>query len=72
MEEALREPEEKNRNLIEYANDAIFTLNLNGAFQLVNKKFEEITGFKREEVMGKKMAEIKLIDPEYSELVNQD
>ncbi|RJS73112.1 hybrid sensor histidine kinase/response regulator [Methanophagales archaeon] len=72
VEEALRESEEKNRNLIEYANDAIFTLNLNGAFQLVNKKFEEITGFKREEVMGKKIAEIKLIDPEYSELVDQD
>lgn len=70
VEEALRESEEKNRNLIEYANDAIFTLDLNGAFQMVNKKFEEITGFKREEVMGK--AEMKLIEPEYSELVNQD
>lgn len=70
VEEALRESEEKNRNLIEYANDAIFTLDLNGAFQMVNKRFEEITGFKREEVMGK--AEMKLIEPEYSELVNQD
>ncbi len=72
VEEALRESEEKNRNLIEYANDAIFTLDLNGAFQLVNKKFEEITGIKREEVIGKKMVEIELIEPEYSELVDQD
>jgi len=72
VEEALRESEEKNRNLIENANDAIFTLDLDGAFQLVNKKFEEITGFAREEVLGKKMEELKLIEQGYSETMAND
>ena len=72
VEEALRESEEKNRNLIENANDAIFTLDLGGAFQLVNKKFEEITGFEREELIRKKMEELKLIEQGYSEIVAND
>ncbi|MDO8141491.1 MAG: PAS domain S-box protein [Candidatus Brocadiales bacterium] len=59
----LRESEEKYRESINLANDAIFTLDADSA-QIVdsNKKAEEITGYSRHELSKKKIWEIV---PEY-------
>ncbi|MCX5638549.1 MAG: PAS domain S-box protein [Planctomycetota bacterium] len=51
-EEALRESEEKYRDLFENAREAIVTLDLKGDITGVNKLVEEY-GFKREELIGK-------------------
>jgi PAS domain S-box-containing protein len=52
-EEALRESEEKYRDLFENVREAIITVDLNGNIADVNKLAEEY-GFKREELKGKK------------------
>ncbi len=52
----LRESEEKYRDLFENANDAIFTLDLEGSFTSLNKKTEELSGYKREELLQKKIS----------------
>jgi len=51
-EEALRESEEKYRDLFENAREAIITLDLRGNITGVNKLAEEY-GFKREELIGR-------------------
>jgi PAS domain S-box-containing protein len=51
-EEALRESEEKYRDLFENAREAILTLDLKGNINSVNKLVEEY-GFKREDLIGK-------------------
>jgi len=50
-------------NIIENANDIIYILDKNGNFKLVNKKAEEITGYRREELIGKHFTEV--LAPEY-------
>jgi len=52
-EEALKESEEKYHNLIELANDAIVSINMNGMIIGFNKKAEEMFCYSREEVIGK-------------------
>ena len=52
-EEALRESEHGYRNLVETAQDAIFTLSTDGVLTSLNKAFEEITGWPVAEWMGK-------------------
>jgi two-component system cell cycle sensor histidine kinase/response regulator CckA len=56
-EEALRESEEKYRNLFENANDIIFISDLKGNVTSANKAVEEY-GFRKDEVVGKKMLEL--------------
>jgi len=56
MEESLRESEEKHRNLLENARDTIIALDLDGNVTFVNRVIEEY-GFKKDEVLGKSMAE---------------
>jgi PAS domain S-box-containing protein len=48
-----RELEEKYRNTIEYANDAILTMDNKGRISSFNKKAEEMFGYDRAEVMDK-------------------
>ena len=54
--EALRESEEKYRNLLENARDTIMTRDLNGTVTFVNRVVEEY-GFKKDEIVGKSMGE---------------
>jgi PAS domain S-box-containing protein len=57
MQKALEESEKKYRMLIENAVDPIVVLDKKGKFINVNKKVEEILGYKREELIGKKFTE---------------
>lgn len=57
-EEALRHSVERYRNLVENARDAIFTLSGEGVLTSLNPAFEKITGWKREDWIGKYFQEI--------------
>jgi len=54
MERELRESEERFRNLVEIANDGIIIADSEKNIIMFNRKAEEIFGYKREEVIGKK------------------
>jgi len=56
IEEALMESEERYRTIIEYSNDMIWTLDIQGGFLFFNKRSEEITGFKLKDWQGKSFA----------------
>ena len=65
-EEALRESEERFRELFENANDLIYTHDLQGNFTSLNRAGEEITGYTREEAVKLNMSQV--IAPEYLEI----
>jgi len=67
-EEALRESEEKYRNLFENAADAIFTLDLKGNVTSMNKIALDY-GFKRDEILGKSM--FKFIPKKYWPMISK-
>src|SRR3989440_279892 len=64
-EEALRESEERYRDLFENANDIIYTHDLAGNYTSVNKVCEKITGYTRDEALGMNLTQS--IAPEYLE-----
>jgi len=61
VEEALRESEEKFRNIFEGANDAIVYGDLSGRVLGLNRKAEELAGMKRDEIVGKHFWKLKLV-----------
>lgn len=61
----LRESEERLKSLIHNAPDTIFIYNLDGVFLDGNRRSEELTGYKTEELIGKNMLKIELIPKEY-------
>jgi len=60
-EEQLRESEERLRQLIEFAPDAIYINDLDGNFVDGNKQAENMIGYKKEELIGKSMLEVGLV-----------
>ncbi|MBU7021863.1 MAG: PAS domain S-box protein [Theionarchaea archaeon] len=52
-EEILRESEEKYRSIVELAPDGIITTDMKGVFTSCNSAFLTLTGYEREEIVGK-------------------
>lgn len=51
-EEAFAESEQRYRDLFEQANDVVYVLDLNGTILAINRRLEEITGYRREDLIG--------------------
>lgn len=54
---AVKESEERYRELVENANDIVFTLDLEGNMTSVNKAVESLTGYTQRELLGMNMSE---------------
>ena len=63
VEAELRSSEERLRILFEFAPDAYYLNDLKGHFVDGNKAAEEVTGYKREELIGRSFLKLKLLPP---------
>ncbi len=59
----LKESEEKYKAIFETANDVIVSLDLHGNIIAVNHKFEEISGYNREKVIGMNIINLTMFPP---------
>jgi len=66
-EEALRESEERYRNLFDNANDIVVTADLDLNFTSINKKALEVTGYSQEDLSRLRVPDI--VAPEYLDVV---
>ena len=57
-EDAIRENEERYRSLFDNANDSILTFTIDGVVTSVNRAYERLTGWSREELIGVNWAEL--------------
>jgi PAS domain S-box-containing protein len=62
-EETARESEEKWRSLVEMAPDGMATVDTKGVFTSVNSAFLRLTGYKREDIVGKHFTKLQTIQP---------
>ncbi|MEP6924927.1 MAG: PAS domain S-box protein, partial [Pyrinomonadaceae bacterium] len=70
VEDELRQSEERNRSLLENANDIIYSHDLEGNYLSINRAGERITGYSPEAVLnGMKISE--LVVPEHLHLARQ-
>ncbi|MBU7046699.1 MAG: PAS domain S-box protein, partial [Theionarchaea archaeon] len=73
-EEQLRESEERYRNIVELAPDGIVIMDLKGFITSCNTAFLKLTGFTKEEIVGKhfsKLPTVRLRDvPRYLKVIN--
>jgi len=58
LEQRIRRTEYKYQDLIENANDLIFTLDLKGEFVFVNRRLRTLTGYDKEEWIGRGLVEL--------------
>jgi len=64
-EELLRQSEENLKAYLERAPDGVYLHDLKGTFLYGNKKAEEITGYKREELIGMSFLKLNLLPKKY-------
>ncbi|NRD79332.1 PAS domain S-box protein [Bacillus sp. BRMEA1] len=58
MAQQLAESQQQYKSLFEYSPDIVYMMDLHGNFTNINSHFELITGFKREEMIGKNVSEL--------------
>jgi len=71
MEEMLRQSQENLRAYLEGAPDGVYLSDLEGVFLYVNQKVEELTGYKREELIGESFLKLRLLSAEYLAKANK-
>ncbi len=69
MTEELKKSENKYRELFENASDTIFTLDSEGNFTSVNRMFEQISGYTREEIVNTNLSSLVLKENCYNLLI---
>jgi PAS domain S-box-containing protein len=68
-EQALRESEERYRELFENSKDAFYVHDMNGRYTSVNRAAEKLSGYSREEIIGKHFSDF--MAPEYARQVRR-
>jgi len=66
-EDALRRSEQKLKHYLDSSPDAIFTMDPTGTLFYGNRAAERITGYQKEELLGRNILDIDLVPPEYLE-----
>jgi len=69
-EQALRQAEQKYRELFENAKDAIYVHDLSGRYTSFNRAAEQLTGYSRPEILGNHFS--NFVAPEYVEHMSEN